>query len=165
MIPAKYHNLRLDIFNVGTHFSLAMPFAPASTMRFAHFYISFPNLKAFQKSNSVIWMYDPSFSQWIVSRNGHIPNKICSSRWLGRMMTSWNGSIFRVTDHLCGEFPGEFPAQRPVTRSFDVFFHLRLNKRSSKQSWSWWFETPSRPFWRHYNAANIWTKCLEYWSI
>ena len=28
--------------------------------------------------------------------------------------------------------PGEFPAQRPVTRSFDVFFDLRLNKRSSE---------------------------------
>ena len=27
--------------------------------------------------------------------------------------------------------PGEFPAQRPVTRSFDIFFHLRLNKRLS----------------------------------
>ena len=26
---------------------------------------------------------------------------------------------------------GEFPAQRPVTRSFDVFFHLRPNKRYS----------------------------------
>ena len=25
--------------------------------------------------------------------------------------------------------PGEFPGQRPVTRSFDVFFHLRQNKR------------------------------------
>ena len=61
--------------------------------------------------------------------------------------------------------PGEFPAQRPVTRSFGVFFDLRLNKRSSKQSWGWWIETPSRPFWRHYNEANIWTKCLEYWSI
>ena len=36
---------------------------------------------------------------------------------------------------------GEFPAQRPVTRSFDVFFDLRLNKRLSKQSWGWWFET------------------------
>ena len=36
----------------------------------------------------------------------------------------------------------EFPAQRPVTRSFDVFFDLRLNKRLSKQSWGWWFETP-----------------------
>ena len=35
----------------------------------------------------------------------------------------------------------EFPAQRPVTRSFDVFFDLRLNKRLSKQSWGWWFET------------------------
>ena len=39
--------------------------------------------------------------------------------------------------------PGEFPAQRPVTRSFDVFFDLRLNKRLSKHSWGWWFETPS----------------------
>ena len=37
---------------------------------------------------------------------------------------------------------GEFPTQRPVTRSFDVFFDLRLNKRSSKQSWGWWSETP-----------------------
>ena len=46
---------------------------------------------------------------------------------------------------------GEFPAQRPVTQSFDVFFDLRLNKRLSKQSWGWWFETPSRPLWRHRN--------------
>ena len=45
--------------------------------------------------------------------------------------------------------PGEFPAQRPVTRSFDVFFGLRLNKRLSKQPWGWWFETLSRPLWRH----------------
>ena len=37
---------------------------------------------------------------------------------------------------------GEFPTRRPVTRSFDVFFHLCLNKRLSKQSWGWWFETP-----------------------
>ena len=37
--------------------------------------------------------------------------------------------------------PGEFTTQRPVTRSFDVFFDLCLNKRLSKQSWGWWFET------------------------
>ena len=48
--------------------------------------------------------------------------------------------------------PGEFLAQRPVTRSFDVFFDLRLNKRLSKQSWGWWFETLSRPLWRHRNV-------------
>ena len=41
--------------------------------------------------------------------------------------------------------------QRPVARSFDVFFDLRLNKRLSKQSWSWWFETLSHPLWRHCN--------------
>ena len=46
---------------------------------------------------------------------------------------------------------GEFHAKRPVTRSFDVFFDMRLNKRLSKQSWCWWFETPSRPLWRHCN--------------
>ena len=47
---------------------------------------------------------------------------------------------------------GEFPSQRQVTRSFDVFFHLRLNKRLSKQSWGWWFETSSRSLWRHDNG-------------
>ena len=48
---------------------------------------------------------------------------------------------------------GEIRAQRPVTRSFDVFFDLRLNKRLSKQSWGWWFESPSRSLWRHCNVC------------
>ena len=30
-------------------------------------------------------------------------------------------------------------------------FYLRLNKWLSKQSWGWWFETLSRPLWRHCN--------------
>ena len=47
---------------------------------------------------------------------------------------------------------GEFPSQRPVTRSFNFFFDLRLNIQFSKQSWGWWFETPSRPFSRHCNG-------------
>ena len=48
--------------------------------------------------------------------------------------------------------PGEFPAQRPVTQSFGVIFDLRLNTRLSKQPWGWWFETLSRPLWRHCNG-------------
>ena len=44
---------------------------------------------------------------------------------------------------------GGFPPQRPLTRSFGVFFHLRLNKRFSKQSRRRWFETPSCLLWRH----------------
>ena len=49
---------------------------------------------------------------------------------------------------------GEFPVQRPVTRSFDIFFDLRLNKRLSKQSWGWWFETLLCPLWRHCNDTH-----------
>ena len=43
-------------------------------------------------------------------------------------------------------------AQRPVTSSFCVFFDLRLNKWLNKQSWGWWFETPSCSLWRHCNV-------------
>ena len=49
--------------------------------------------------------------------------------------------------------PGGFPSQRPVTRSFEVFFDLRLNKRLSKQSWGWWFETTPHPLRRHSNEV------------
>ena len=55
---------------------------------------------------------------------------------------------------------GEFPAQMPVTRSFDVFFDPRLYKQLSKQSWGWWFETPSRSLWRH---CNVFRWKLAWW--
>ena len=66
------------------------------------------------------------------------------------MMTSSNGTIFRVTGPLW--VTGEFPAQRPMSRSLDVFFDLHLNTRLSKQSRGWWFETLSGSLWRHCNA-------------
>ena len=60
---------------------------------------------------------------------------------------------------------GELPAQRPVTRSFDIFFDLRLNKRLSKQSWGWWFETLSLPVWRHSNAKRWRCGPVNYFQI
>ena len=54
------------------------------------------------------------------------------------------------------------PAQRPVTRSFDVFCDLHPNKRLSKQSWGWWFETLSRPLWRHCNGKEMKTVLVAY---
>ena len=77
-------------------------------------------------------------------------------------MTSSNGNIFRVTGHLYGEFTGHrwIFRTKPVTRSFDVFFDLRLNKRLSKQSWNWWFETPLWPLWRHRNEISIISELL-----
>ena len=67
------------------------------------------------------------------------------------MMTSSDGNIFRVTGPLCWEFTG--PRWIPRTRASDAelwcFFDLRLNRRLSKQSWGWWFETQSGSLWRH----------------
>ena len=35
-----------------------------------------------------------------------------------------------------------------------IFFSLRLYKRLSKQSWGWWFETPSHSLWCQCNGRN-----------
>ena len=55
-------------------------------------------------------------------------------------------------------FPGNKDPWEPCNKlstdinvCFDVFFDMHLNKRLSKQSWGWWFETPSRPLWCHCN--------------
>ena len=37
--------------------------------------------------------------------------------------------------------PGEFRTKKASDADFEIFFDLRLNKRLSKQSWGWWFET------------------------
>ena len=57
--------------------------------------------------------------------------------------------------------PGEFLAQRPVTPGFHVFLDLRLNKRLSKQSWCWWFESISRPLWRQCNDSHLGSSANE----
>ena len=57
--------------------------------------------------------------------------------------------------------PGEFPTQRPVTWSFDVYFDLRPDKRLSKQSWGWWFETLSHSLWRHRNETVSHCSCQQ----
>ena len=74
-------------------------------------------------------------------------------------LTSWRRlqmEAFSALLALCaGNSPvtGDFPSQRPVTRSFNILFDLRPNKRLSKESWDWWFETPPRSLWRHCNAS------------
>ena len=115
----------------------------------------------------------------ICSIAGQLPICITSRRpheaiWLRDDIDTWwrhQMETFSALLAICaGNSPvaGEFPAQRPVTRSFDVFFDLRLNKRLSKQSWGWWFETLSRPMWRHCNDSLTNRKrypewyCLEY---
>ena len=71
------------------------------------------------------------------------------STWWRHQMETFSASLALCVRN--SPVTGEFPAQRPVTRNFDVFFDLRLNKRLSKQSWGWWFETQPLPLWSHSN--------------
>ena len=72
------------------------------------------------------------------------------------MMTSSNENIFRVTGPLCAEFTGH--RWIPLTTASDAelwcFLDLRLNRRLSKDSRGWWFETPSCSLWRQCNGLN-----------
>ena len=73
------------------------------------------------------------------------------------MMTSSNGNIFHVSGPLCGELTGH--RWIPLTKDSDMELWrvLCLNKRLSKQSWGWWFETPSCSSWCHCIAWRLWT--------
>ena len=80
-----------------------------------------------------------------------IAQQLSSPTSNGLMMTSSNGNIFLVTGHLCGEFTDS--QHRGQWRGALVFWCL--NKPLSKQSWGWWFETPTRSSWRHCNVIYI----------
>ena len=87
--------------------------------------------------------------------------------WRGVLWRRHQMEAFAALLAICAGHPlvtGEFPGQRPMRRSFDVFIDLRLNKRLSKQSWGWWFGTPSRPLWRHYNVYEISFIKSTFWS-
>ena len=94
----------------------------------------------------------PRRERWLWCYIKHV-----QSRWRHQMET-----FFCVTGRLCGEFTGHrwIPTQRPMRRSFDVFFDLWLNKRSSKHSWGWWCETPWRSLWRQFNDI-----CPQIWRM
>ena len=55
-------------------------------------------------------------------------------------------------------FPRYWPFVWGNHRSPVVWCFLRLNTRLIKQSWGWWYETPSRPLWRYCNG------CFKYLS-
>ena len=94
----------------------------------------------------------------VVSPHRHLAQSWLGSRQRFGLRHAWwrhQMETFSALLAICaGNSPvtGEFTAQRPVTRSLDIFFDLRLNKRLSKQQWGWWFQTLSRPLWRHCNG-------------
>ena len=100
--------------------------------------------------SSVWYRYITVWLETVVSRTTKAEHRSQFAWWRHQMETfprywPFVRGIHRLPD---------FPAQRPVTRSFDVSFDLRLNKRLRKQSWGWWFETPSRSLWRRRNGTH-----------
>ena len=93
----------------------------------------------------ICWLYPTFLPCLILSYIMHAMN----SWWRHQMET------FSALLAVCaGNSPvtGEFPSQRPVTWSLMFSLICALNKRFSKQSWGWWFETSSRALWRHCNV-------------
>ena len=114
----------------------------------------------------VYGLIGPTTTCVIQNRNIKVGGARCGFQWLTTgpliclicqvmhfIMTSSNGNIVRVTGHLCVEFTGHRWIPRTKASDADLwcFLDLRLNKRLGKQWWGWWFETPSRPLWRHCN--------------
>ena len=107
--------------------------------------------------SSYITAHMEIFNLYITLDVGMVCNHILIALEEIPICTWWRHQMKKVSALLAlcaGNSPvtDEFPSQRPVPRSFDVFFDLRLNKRLSKQSRGWWFETPSRSLWRPSNV-------------
>ena len=97
--------------------------------------------------------------------------------WVGVECTWWCHQMetFSVLLAICAgnsSVTGQLPAQRLVT--LWCFLWSALDKRPSKQWWGWWFETPSRPLWRHCNEERSFgtrflgtrlTACVCSWSV
>ena len=80
------------------------------------------------------------------------------------MMTSSNGSIFRVAGPLCGEFTGH--RRTPLKKASDAellcfLWSLWKSGWVNNRDAAWWFETPSCSLWRqcNVNVEQIMTSC------
>ena len=89
-----------------------------------------------------------SAPSWLISRRHNV------------IYIHWNVITYIYNDKILRQ---TLNFERGVTRSFDVFFDLHLNKRLSKQSSAWWFETPSGSLWRHYNETHGLVEIVVWW--
>ena len=104
-------------------------------VNFSHFH--------YQQYISLRWRHNDHAGVSNHQANGCLLNRLFRRR-------SKKTSKLRVTGLCAGNSPGPVnsPHKGPVTQNFYVFSDLRPNKRLSKQSTHWWFETPSRSLWR-----------------
>ena len=88
--------------------------------------------------------------------------------YLQRPLIIWLQVIFAWWRHQMETFPRYWPFVRGIHRSqvssphkgqrrraLMFFYDLCPNKRLSKQSWCWWFETRKHSLWRHCNGFRL----------
>ena len=114
---------------------------------------SFSDISLFQISLEYSrGIYDVNVKLFLkYTRMGALPSKPgnfnCSVDYIASMFPLFHDDVIKWK-----YFPRYWPFVRGIHRSFDVFFDIRPNKRLSEHWWCWWFETPSRPLWRHCNV-------------
>ena len=162
MEQATSHYLNQWCLSLLTHIYVTQPDCEISLYicdtNVTTFVVSYPHIRTWFGWRSVgLYMnYRPSAlpsPRSLCSHSGTLDEKGTTLSWWRHEMETLSALLA-----LCaGNSPvtGEFTAQRPVTRIFDVSFDLRLNKHLRKQSWGWWFDTPSRSLWRHRNDNDI----------
>ena len=152
---------------IGWHVAGQLDFVVNQTPRYIHFCGISRNL-IWNLTNTENISYYHGKNMWVFDQVDGGYDVYFLNIDLVSFLMPWNFSKYSWWRHqmeifygllaLCaGNSPvtGDFSAQRPVTRSFDVFFDLRLIKRSGKQSWGWCTETSSRPLWRHCNVPRV----------
>ena len=121
---------------------------------------------------SQCWFFLPIYNQkgcqqryWYQGKSTLLRD--CALRRLHRGSFTWDWGFILHDDVIKWEhFPRYWSFVRGIHRwpvnsplkgqwrgALVFFFDLHLNKRSSKQSGGWWFETLSRSLWRHCNAS------------
>ena len=107
------------------------------------------NTNEYELLQSVSWWYEQLYTDM---REWFSPSPISTIfgvRWV-------NNSDFVLMIHCdlkCNSWWRHQMETFSMLQSFDVFFYLGLNKRFSKQSRRWWFESLSRSLWRHCNVV------------
>ena len=90
----------------------------------------------------------------------HIVVKFLSPAWIPADMETFSALLA-----LCAMNSKRNSPHKGQWRGALMFSLIRvLNKRLCKQSWGWWFETPSRSLWRHCNDSRqrpTWLWCRK----
>ena len=164
----KHHNLhnKAILSNTSGTFNAAATVVTESEFMYAHSECSFCMLMSYLFLETY-WLYNNyilPYMKFDSKTHKYCTKGISFKTWFHNNFTSYMYNVYTIAHDdvikmeallaLCAvnsPITGEFPSQRSVMRSFDVFFDLCLDKRLSKQSWGWWFETSSSSLWRHCN--------------